>query len=158
MREDEGLDFLHFRDTGQFLIGRGNMSIVAVCETIHIWEWNLFRRLGIDCPQMSEFNYLWARLVYSVLTYISKNPEIQDPILNFQNEIFAECDSENEYEIYNSKVMKFRVNVKTTYIIPKVIPKVKQCEISKRDLQNNEWSISNYTFQNKQIICQARWY
>ena len=36
------------------------------------------------------------------LTYISKNPEIHDPILNFQNEIFPECEN----EVYNSKVNK----------------------------------------------------
>ena len=36
------------------------------------------------------------------LTYISKNPENQDPILNFQNEIFPACENEE----YNSKVNK----------------------------------------------------
>ena len=35
MRKDERLDVLHFRDTGQLLIGRDNMGIVADCETVH---------------------------------------------------------------------------------------------------------------------------
>ena len=52
-----------------------------------------------------RFYLLGGEVGVQFLTYISKNPEIQDPILNFQNEIFPECEN----EVYNSKVNKTKI-------------------------------------------------
>ena len=66
VRKDERLDVLHFRDTGQLFIGRDISGVVAECKTIHTWDWNHIRRIGINYSQVSELICLCGSLVYSL--------------------------------------------------------------------------------------------
>ena len=84
MRKDERLDVLHFRDTGQLFIGRDILGVVAECKTIHTWDWNHIR--GRNRHQLFpgvRIDLFGCEVCVQFLTYISENPEIQDPIRKF---------------------------------------------------------------------------